>query len=144
MATSSMVAQELRDPLVLVRVGAQVVFFMRFVVAVDRQREAAGTAPIPIAFWYLSLAGGLALFVYALHERDLVIMAGQLLACVHLHPEPDADLRPGQASASGRPARGRLRSEDAARATGERHAEPDAGMCPGHRFLYVTDGGDRC
>jgi lipid-A-disaccharide synthase-like uncharacterized protein len=32
---------------------------------------------VPVAFWYLSLAGGLVLFAYALHRRDPVFIAGQ-------------------------------------------------------------------
>lgn len=32
---------------------------------------------IPIAFWYLSLAGGLILFFYALYKRDPVFIIGQ-------------------------------------------------------------------
>ena len=56
-------------------------FFMRFVVqwiASEKKRRST----VPVAFWYLSLVGSLALFVYALHRWDFVIMAGQLLACV--------------------------------------------------------------
>jgi len=59
---------------------AQFVFFMRFVVQwIVSERRRRST--VPVAFWYLSLVGSLALFVYAVHERDPVIMAGQLLAC---------------------------------------------------------------
>lgn len=32
---------------------------------------------IPVAFWYLSLGGGLTLFSYALHLRDPVFITGQ-------------------------------------------------------------------
>lgn len=60
---------------------AQFVFFMRFVVQwiVSEKRR---RSTVPVAFWYLSIVGSLALLVYAAHERDPVIMAGQLLACV--------------------------------------------------------------
>lgn len=60
---------------------AQFVFFMRFVVQwiVSEKRR---RSTVPVAFWYLSILGSLALLVYAAHERDPVIMAGQLLACV--------------------------------------------------------------
>lgn len=59
---------------------AQFVFFMRFVVQwIVSEKKRRST--VPVAFWYLSLVGSLALFVYAIHERDPVIMAGQLLAC---------------------------------------------------------------
>jgi lipid-A-disaccharide synthase-like uncharacterized protein len=32
---------------------------------------------VPVAFWWLSLAGGLVLFAYALHRRDPVFAVGQ-------------------------------------------------------------------
>ena len=33
---------------------------------------------IPIAFWWLSLGGGMALLAYAVHRRDPVFILGQL------------------------------------------------------------------
>src|SRR5690606_34030162 len=60
---------------------AQFVFFMRFMVQwIVSERNRRST--VPISFWYLSLVGSLALFVYAVKQRDPVIMAGQLLACL--------------------------------------------------------------
>jgi len=41
----------------------------------ERQRRSI----IPIAFWYFSLAGGMTLFVYAVHRRDPVFITGQSL-----------------------------------------------------------------
>lgn len=32
---------------------------------------------IPVAFWYLSLFGGITLFMYALYKRDPVFIIGQ-------------------------------------------------------------------
>jgi len=32
---------------------------------------------VPLAFWYFSLAGGAALFVYSLHRNDPVFIFGQ-------------------------------------------------------------------
>ena len=32
---------------------------------------------VPLAFWYLSLAGGATLLAYAIHRRDPVFMIGQ-------------------------------------------------------------------
>ncbi len=32
---------------------------------------------IPVAFWYLSLAGGIMLFFYAVHRQDPVFILGQ-------------------------------------------------------------------
>ena len=49
---------------------------MRFIVqwlASERRKESV----IPVAFWFFSLGGGVTLFVYALHRRDPVFMAGE-------------------------------------------------------------------
>jgi lipid-A-disaccharide synthase-like uncharacterized protein len=55
----------------------QILFGLRFVVqwlASERRRETT----IPVAFWYLSLAGSVILFIYAFYYRqDLVITIGQ-------------------------------------------------------------------
>jgi lipid-A-disaccharide synthase-like uncharacterized protein len=75
------VNKQLRDPWVWFGFGAQGLFAMRFVwqwIVSEKRRRST----IPVAFWYLSLSGGLTLFFYAAHRHDLVIMAGQLLACV--------------------------------------------------------------
>ena len=55
---------------------AQAMFSARFVVqwVVSERR---GESVVPIAFWYISLAGGLMLFSYALMRKDIVIMLGQ-------------------------------------------------------------------
>lgn len=72
---------KIRSPWFWFGMTAQFVFFMRFVVQwIVSERRRRST--VPVAFWYLSLVGSLALFVYAVHERDPVIMAGQLLACL--------------------------------------------------------------
>jgi lipid-A-disaccharide synthase-like uncharacterized protein len=56
--------------------GGQAVFMGRFVLQwlVSERR---GRSVIPVAFWYLSIAGALVLLVYALHRRDPVFAAGQ-------------------------------------------------------------------
>jgi len=60
----------------LIGLGGQVCFLMRFVVQwIASERH--GASIIPIYFWYLSLAGGLTLLVYALHVRDPVFIIGQ-------------------------------------------------------------------
>ena len=54
----------------------QMMFSSRFVVqwlASERRRRVV----IPTAFWYLSLAGGVALLAYAIHRRDPVFALGQ-------------------------------------------------------------------
>lgn len=44
--------------------------------------ERSGRSQIPVAFWYLSLAGGSLLFFYALHRRDPVFILGQGLGLI--------------------------------------------------------------
>jgi lipid-A-disaccharide synthase-like uncharacterized protein len=55
---------------------AQVMFMMRFLVqwvASERARRSV----MPVAFWFLSVAGGALLFIYAVHREDPVFIAGQ-------------------------------------------------------------------
>lgn len=55
---------------------AQALFSARFVVqwiASERARRSI----IPMAFWWFSIAGGTLLFVYSLHRKDPVFIAGQ-------------------------------------------------------------------
>ena len=63
---------------ILLTVGlvAQAMFSARFLVqwvVSEKRRESV----IPLSFWYLSLAGGLMLFCYAVMRKDPVIMLGQ-------------------------------------------------------------------
>lgn len=54
----------------------QALFFGRFFVqwiASERSKKSV----IPRSFWYLSLAGGSVLLVYAIHQRDPVFIVGQ-------------------------------------------------------------------
>ncbi len=56
--------------------SGQACFFSRFLVqwiASERQKRSV----IPMAFWYLSLAGGLVLLIYAIHVGDPVFIVGQ-------------------------------------------------------------------
>lgn len=54
----------------------QAFFFSRFLVQ-WLASERAGRSIIPMSFWYLSLLGGAALFVYAVHLGDPVFIIGQ-------------------------------------------------------------------
>jgi lipid-A-disaccharide synthase-like uncharacterized protein len=57
----------------------QIMFTARFLVqwiASERQH----TPVVPVAFWWLSLAGGTALLSYAVFRRDPVIITGQAMA----------------------------------------------------------------
>jgi lipid-A-disaccharide synthase-like uncharacterized protein len=49
---------------------------MRFIVQWIKS-ERMRRSVVPLAFWYFSLAGGAALFVYALHRNDPVFIVGQ-------------------------------------------------------------------
>ena len=40
--------------------------------------EKIGKSTIPIAFWYLSILGGLGLLTYAIFRKDPVIITGQI------------------------------------------------------------------
>lgn len=54
----------------------QAAFSARFIVQwiiSEKNREST----IPVAFWYLSIVGGLILFVYALYKKDPVFVLGQ-------------------------------------------------------------------
>ena len=58
---------------------AQLVFTGRFMVqwiASERQ----GRSVVPVAFWILSLVGGLMTLVYGLERRDAIIILGQVFA----------------------------------------------------------------
>jgi lipid-A-disaccharide synthase-like uncharacterized protein len=54
----------------------QAFFFSRFLVQWIAS-ERAGRSVFPIAFWYLSLFGGLTLLVYAIYRQDPVFILGQ-------------------------------------------------------------------
>ena len=54
----------------------QLTFAARFIVQWIAS-ERAGRSVIPVAFWFLSLVGGVMLLVYALYRKDPVFIAGQ-------------------------------------------------------------------
>lgn len=56
--------------------AGQMLFTSRFLVqwlASERRRESV----VPVAFWWLSLAGGMTLLSYALYRQDPVFIIGQ-------------------------------------------------------------------
>jgi len=56
----------------------QGLFFSRWILQwIISEREAKSS--IPIAFWYMSLAGGLIVLSYAIHRKDPVFIVGQSL-----------------------------------------------------------------
>ena len=59
----------------------QGVFTARFLVqwaASEKKRDSV----VPVAFWWLSLVGGLNLLIYAIHREDPVFIVGQSLGMV--------------------------------------------------------------
>ncbi len=67
------------DPLwTSVGLFAQVMFSARFLVQWILS-ERARQSLMPVHFWYFSTAGAAALLAYAAHQRDLVIVLGQVL-----------------------------------------------------------------
>jgi lipid-A-disaccharide synthase-like uncharacterized protein len=72
------VAESTNISLWLLCVGlfGQTMFFSRFLVQ-WMVSEKAKKSVFPMAFWYLSLAGGSILFIYAYQRNDPVIMIGQ-------------------------------------------------------------------
>jgi lipid-A-disaccharide synthase-like uncharacterized protein len=74
----------------------QGLFSMRFIVQWIKS-ERMKRSVVPLAFWYFSLAGGAALFIYALHREDPVFVLGQGLGIfiylrnlwlIYRHPIP--------------------------------------------------------
>ena len=64
------------DHWLLIGFLGQGVFTARFIVqwaASERKRDSV----IPVAFWWLSMLGGMILLSYAVHRQDPVIIAGQ-------------------------------------------------------------------
>jgi len=60
----------------LIGLFGQGLFMMRFVVqwiASERVKQSI----VPEVFWYFSLGGGIILFIYAIHQQDIVFMLGQ-------------------------------------------------------------------
>lgn len=58
---------------------AQLLFTARFIVQ-WLASEKAGRSVIPMAFWFLSMAGGTMTLVYGLVRREPIIIMGQALA----------------------------------------------------------------
>lgn len=61
----------------LVGLLGQLAFTARFIVQWVAS-ERAQASVMPVAFWYLSIIGGLVVLAYGIHKLDLVIILGQL------------------------------------------------------------------
>jgi lipid-A-disaccharide synthase-like uncharacterized protein len=56
--------------------GGQLLFSLRFLVQ-WLASERAGRSVMPLAFWWLSIAGGATLLAYAIYREDPVFIVGQ-------------------------------------------------------------------
>ncbi|OGC48801.1 hypothetical protein A2W32_04180 [candidate division WWE3 bacterium RBG_16_37_10] len=66
------------DPWIIFGFSAQFVFFMRFVVqwwVSEKKKQSV----IPVAFWYLSIAGSLMILVYSIRQQDIVFTTASIL-----------------------------------------------------------------
>lgn len=75
----------------------QLLFGVRFLVQ-WLYSEARGQSLIPPAFWYLSVAGGVILLSYAIHQREAVFIIGEAVTLaiflrnlIMLRKEPDSE-----------------------------------------------------
>ena len=68
--------EPLMNPIGMLGLLGQAMFFSRFLVQWVVS-EKKGESTVPIAFWYLSMGGGLLLLTYALWREDPVITLGQ-------------------------------------------------------------------
>jgi lipid-A-disaccharide synthase-like uncharacterized protein len=60
---------------------AQLCFFSRFLIqwiATEKNKKVI----MPIAFWYLSLTGGLGLLAYSIHIKDPIFILGQSIGII--------------------------------------------------------------
>ena len=70
--------QKFLDPWILFGFAAQFVFFLRFVVQ-WWESEKKKQSIIPVAFWYLSIAGSLMILVYSIRQQDIVFTTASVL-----------------------------------------------------------------
>ncbi|WP_068108515.1 lipid-A-disaccharide synthase N-terminal domain-containing protein [Tropicimonas marinistellae] len=66
---------------VMIGLGGQLLFTARFMVQWIAS-ERVGRSVVPLAFWYLSIGGGLVLLTYALYRKDPVFILGQAMGIV--------------------------------------------------------------
>jgi lipid-A-disaccharide synthase-like uncharacterized protein len=63
----------------IVGLGGQLMFTARFLVQ-WLASEKAGRSVVPVAFWFLSIGGGLITLIYGIQRREPVIILGQSLS----------------------------------------------------------------
>ena len=66
---------------VVMGLSAQAVFAGRFLIQWIAS-ERAGRSYVPVAFWYISIVGGLMLLAYAIWRQDIVFILGQMFGVV--------------------------------------------------------------
>ena len=66
---------------VLVGLGGQLMFSMRFLLQWIAS-EKAKRSVVPEVFWWFSIAGGIILFSYAVYRRDPVFIMGQAFGLI--------------------------------------------------------------
>ena len=68
--------EALSNPLAVLGLAGQALFFMRFLVQ-WLASERARASVVPSSFWYFSIGGGSLLLAYAIGRRDPVFILGQ-------------------------------------------------------------------
>lgn len=63
----------------IVGLGGQLMFTARFLLQ-WLASEKAGRSVVPVAFWFLSIGGGLITLIYGIQRREPVIILGQSLS----------------------------------------------------------------
>ena len=74
-----MTLAELLNPWLIIGFGGQFIFFLRFIVqwiASEKKKDVV----IPMAFWYLSIAGTIIILIYSIHIHDIVFITAQILS----------------------------------------------------------------
>ncbi len=77
----------------------QALFFGRWVIQ-WLASERSATSRVPVAFWYMSLIGGLITLAYAIYRRDPVFIAGQSIGAIVYLRNLMLIHRPNQAAGS--------------------------------------------
>lgn len=83
MPAGTLPAVDWHDAKVWLAIGfaGNALFFSRFLVQ-WLASERAGRSYVPVAFWWLSIAGSVVLLLYAIHRRDPVFTLAYLPNCV--------------------------------------------------------------
>lgn len=73
---SAIIEQIVKDPVwAMVAIGGQLVFASRFILQWIVS-EYKGRSHVPVAFWFISLAGSMILLSYSIHIKNPIFMLG--------------------------------------------------------------------